>query len=300
MGDNGIRIVGSDVFPFQVESNGADAASPFRSGGGANQNIVWLDPAAVSTRLSQFMQMYTFYAFRKLRFWYMPVVGTSTGGAVALSITQDLYSNQASNTLAKILQNQHSTMTEVWRPVTVEISHRGTKVFSPYTSNSVPFGDRYQFELDGCFTSALAAAVYGVLFVDYEIDFYSPQFAHSGYTFNMQLPTNVNSFGPIIESKVDSRLCDKDEEKGEQKNLHSQADTVVGSWAQNGTGANSFVNPTTNYVVSEINGSGLNSNLNGGYTGGANGTGNNPGVNFTPLIDQSRSTTRRLIGSNGH
>lgn len=296
-GDNGVRIIGSDVFPYQIESDGTNSYLPLRSNtGGAHVNVVWLDPAAVSARLSQFMQMYTFYAFRRLKFWYVPVVGTSTGGAISLALSQDLYSNQAADTVTKVLQNQHSSITEVWRPMTLEMVHRGTKVYSPYTSNSVPFGERYQFEIEGCFSSVLAAAVYGLLFVEYEIDFYSPQFTHSGYTLQVKPTTSANSPGPKIESKDESQPRLSSETSSTPTRGADWNDTVTGQFAGNGTGTNYIIPPGIAHFADDTNGSGANTNINGFYTLPVNGTGNNPVI----AASSTRSISRPPLNTHGH
>jgi hypothetical protein len=292
VGDNGVRITGGDVFSYSIASDGADGSLVFKPSAGAHVNVVYLDPTAVSARLNFFAQMYTYYAFRRLRFYYMPVVGTSTGGAISLAITSDLYSNQASNSLSKVLQNEHSTITEVWRPAILEIRHTGTKVFSPFTSNFPVVGERYQFEISGAFSSTLAAATYGVLFVEYEIDFYSPVFAHNGLALRTKA-TSVISPGPINESKIDSQPSD--EKKEDSGKLTGWDNTVTGSFAANGTGAN-FVSPGVPLYIAAMNGSGENSFINGGYTLPSNGSGNNPAI--LPTLTQS--CARSPLTTNRH
>jgi hypothetical protein len=276
MGDNGIRVVGTDLFPWRVNSDGVDAHKVWNDGVNPNGDNVYLEPSSVSPRLTQFMQMYTYYAFRRIRFVYTPVVGTNTGGAIALSISSDINSTQPTTTMQKVLQNQHSVITEVWRPAAVEITHTGTKVFTPYTSENYSSQDRYQFEADGCFSSVLAAATYGMIFIEYEVDFYSPVFTHSGFTLQQKAQESKKpSSGPINESRCgdfrDSALRINSDRRDE---LKSDPDPGIwnGNSSCNGTGHNFVSDPSYTGFERSVNGSGSNSNITGGYNGGANGT----------------------------
>jgi len=300
-GYQGIRVTGSDMMTYTIGCDGTNKNKPIFDGTATFTNNLLMRPSVISTRLQQFEDMYQFYAIRKLRVWYIPVVGTSTGGSIALCCEDEVSSNAPANTQQKVLQFPANFITEMWRPSSLVYTHTGTKVFAPYSANTNTF-EQYQCELQGCFNAALANATYGSLYVEYVIDFYLNSFVNSGETLLVKAMTLPHTEQVQFLTMLFDRLrCSSDDRESECKteakreqpfpapsdNAHHEPSAArvdsgvvverMGTDGSNGTARN-YVHPSpaSDIVFVGANGSAANGYPNTFIADPCNGTGENP------------------------
>jgi hypothetical protein len=170
MGDN-CRVIGSDLFSTAVSADGSTTAG---LSGGLYQ--IQLTPSAISTRLTNFEELYQFYAIRELRLCYTNDVGSSTAGSVALGLYQNANGIYGFSTLTQqqVLEMDPSLKTAVWEPDTLAYRHTGTKLWQTTKVDAATAGYYAQVSLCAALNGVLSASTLGSLWLEYVIDFYKP------------------------------------------------------------------------------------------------------------------------------
>jgi len=146
-------------------------------------------PTEIDPRLAAVSQTYQFYAFRKLVLKYIPFVGTATTGGLYMAIAKDTEQAEANfatigpttggsaGTPQDILEYDPSLMTAVWQPAELTFQHNGTELWETYPNGEEPIDKRLQAAIVLIVESVPAAstpAVFGHLWLEYEVDFYIP------------------------------------------------------------------------------------------------------------------------------
>lgn len=173
MGDSA-RVCGVDLFGTAVTAGSSIAAAGF---GGTSSYAAFCTPATISPRLSALESLFQFYAIRKLRVTYIPTVGTSTAGSVAIGLAQDANVNGTTATLdtqREVLELTPSMLTPVWNSDSATYTHSGTKVWATSSQNSAPTNDYIQGIFYAVLLGATASVNYGQLRLEFVIDFYKP------------------------------------------------------------------------------------------------------------------------------
>jgi len=184
--DRGLRVQGSSLFAVNIAGNMSDQGgfavaariAPFIS-----TFYFPLIPQNIDVRLATIAEVFQFYAFRKLRINYIPVVGTQTTNNVALGITQDLTfpAQYTTPTQQQLLNLSDSLTTPVWNAANLDFTHVGSKLWNTNQNNLLGDGigapDVLQAILcSSLFTSSATTFVYyGTLWIDYVCDLYEPQ-----------------------------------------------------------------------------------------------------------------------------
>jgi hypothetical protein len=154
-----------------------------------------ISPAFVgSARLTNLSCTYQWYAFRKIRFTYVPLIGATTAGAIAFGTLHSIgpvLSAGAFNTTGEVLQTgPGAIMTPLWQKASFEFDFHGTKLWPTTTNATTDAFEQIQGALVCCGQNMSGATTYGVLQVDYVLDLYWPT----------QIVTN------ITEKKEDPRI----------------------------------------------------------------------------------------------
>jgi hypothetical protein len=165
------RITGCDLYSLPIKSGSSTPAAGF---GGTAAYWSAITPSIISTRLGAIEEMYQWYAFRRIKFHYVPNTGTGTVGSVALGVTTDWEESVsfATPTQQQTLEFNPSVLTPVWAMATMELQHKGSKLFECYAANGESEDTRYQAQICAVILGGVASTVYGQLWIEYELDFY--------------------------------------------------------------------------------------------------------------------------------
>jgi len=132
--DEGIRVHGSGLLP-------TNAATLVGSNGIFNAfytNAVYLQPYNIDVRLSQITRCFQQYAFRALRIRYVPSVGTTTNGSLAIALVRnaDLYDSVklatptvTTNAVSTVMQFENSMMFQQGTPSEMVYRHTGVETW---------------------------------------------------------------------------------------------------------------------------------------------------------------------------
>jgi hypothetical protein len=171
----GIRISGTDLMCDIATGATTQAVLP---GGLFYRKI---SPAFIgSTRVTNLSTTYQFYAFRKIRFTYVPLIvgGSTAGGAIAFGSLHFIGSALTAggfNTTGEVLQTgPGSVMVPVWQPATFEYTFKGTKLWPTTTNGTTDASQTVQGAIVACGQGLSPSGPYGVLQVDYVLDLYWP------------------------------------------------------------------------------------------------------------------------------
>lgn len=171
---DGSRIEFADMCSVVVNSDGITLTKGLLSGG-TNIGGIQCGPTLVSPRLAAMTALYSYYAFRELELTYIPLVGSSSTGDIALAIDMGL--NQTGPDLTtgitqtKVLEHAVTGATNVWKPMTLVYRFSGSKLW--YTSSVNQTGPTfYQFILWGSFGGTVATATLGNLYFKGVCDVY--------------------------------------------------------------------------------------------------------------------------------
>jgi hypothetical protein len=174
-GTNSVRVEGNDIFASAIIAGSSDATAGF--GSTANFSRA-LRPSAVSIRLQTFESLYSYYAFRRVKFIYNPQVGTSTAVNLALSYSPNP-ADASDGTLTVVTQTEAmempcGVMTPVWSPASFEMKFTGTKLYvTTSTTQSTTLIDYAQGALFAVLGGTpVSSTQYGLISVEYVIDFY--------------------------------------------------------------------------------------------------------------------------------
>lgn len=164
-----LRVTGCDLFSQNIVAGSSTAAAGF---GGTGSYYKSLSPSNISTRLQAVEEMFQWWAIRRLRVHYVPVVGSSTSVAVALGYSSDVELDGIANpTQQQIMELYPAVLTPCWQTASMEIKHDGTKLFESYLSTE-SLDLRVQGVLACTLTNSVASTAYGALWMEYVIDFY--------------------------------------------------------------------------------------------------------------------------------
>jgi hypothetical protein len=119
--------------------------------------------------------MFQWYVIRHLKVTYIPSVGSSTAGALALGYATDwdLQTALATPTSTQVLELNPAFLTPVWQQAALEMKNTGTKLYECYLS-SESGENRFQGLLAARGVGSTTSTSYGQLFLEYVIDFYQP------------------------------------------------------------------------------------------------------------------------------
>jgi len=170
-----LRICGSDLYSIPVQNTVANS-------GAFGLSLVGpyyapLTPSTISTRIQAIEEMFQWYAIRKLRVSYIPTCASTLSASVAFGVATDprIATLIATPTQQQVLEFQPASMSTVWQPQTFQFEHQGTKLWECYLSAGEALDSRVQAYLAGAFSTPFAALTSaGLLFLEYEIDFYQP------------------------------------------------------------------------------------------------------------------------------
>jgi len=173
-----IRLVGSSLMVQGVFGNVTNAKIFFN--GSVYTDFVYLSPVNLfgsSDRLINFTNVYQRYAFRRLKFTYVPSCPTTTPGSVFFGISRDADDVGTAMTLNTISDFNPSVSTPVWSPCSLEYDNlNGKKLWDTSTINVAEPANDAQGALRGVGsgTAASNALTFGYIRVDYIIDLYGP------------------------------------------------------------------------------------------------------------------------------
>lgn len=162
------NVIGSIIFAIN------NAPVGFAINPGNEDLFPWLTSVAMS---------YETYRFRKLHFRYEPLVPTTSPGAVYLAVDYDA-AEQAPGTKYDMMAYKSATRGSVWSPFNMPLaaSDLGTSVPARYTLDHYPITtqiDIRMYNLGNLFIGAEGCesdgAVLGEIWVDYEVELFTPQ-----------------------------------------------------------------------------------------------------------------------------
>jgi hypothetical protein len=176
---------------------------------------VAFQPSAMSTRMSQYEEMYQFYAYRNLTVWFVPEQGTAAVGSLALGLMQDWNedtSNFATPTKQQVMEFKPSLFTQIGLPCKLQYLHRGSKLWTTSVSNSQPGDLSQQIAAVAVLAGATASTTYGSLYVEGVIDFYRQSPVQSNPSLRLRnvirtakrlgIPVNANDLRDVIRSEL--------------------------------------------------------------------------------------------------
>lgn len=183
------RVAGQSIYPFT-----ADAVNPFPAWRGVH-------PMSVDPRMMQLADTYQYYAFRALRFTYIPETGTSgpvTQVNLALGISQDSqeFVDLPTPSLTQMLEQNQSILTPVWCTTTISYTHDGTRVWRTDPTGEGTIDSTVQCLLGGVLSNTATVGVnegkLGELYVEYVCDLYEPQPVEGAGNFTVALPYTLD------------------------------------------------------------------------------------------------------------
>jgi hypothetical protein len=174
------RISGCDLFGPTVDSavtSGNIQFSTVFSSGLSNLQAAPITPSTISARLQAIEEMYQWWAIRRIKFTYIPNVGSTTVGSVALGCLTDVAQLIAglltAPTQQEVLELNPAMLIPVWGSSAMELLFRGTKLHASYNSGADEDTDSlYQAALIISGIGPVTATKLGQIWVDYDIDFY--------------------------------------------------------------------------------------------------------------------------------
>lgn len=174
-----LKMRGNGLLAFDIISRPArTAAWGYSAVAGPTAARFWIaiNPVVVDLRLNDIASTFNFYAIRHLRLTYIPQVGSTTLGSIALGMSTNALDTQLlpQPTQQQSLEFNHSCLFPVWQTTTVEYNHRGTKTWR-IDENFGTLDQSYQIACCAVQNSPTAADLtYGKFYVEYEVDFYEP------------------------------------------------------------------------------------------------------------------------------
>jgi hypothetical protein len=187
--DSSLRIRGRDLYFQPIQSGSVTAAAGF---GGTATYYATVSPRNLSLRLENIEEVFSFYVIRACRVFYAPATGSTSTVQVALGYTPSPYTVSGaipSPTQTQVLELPSAALFPAWQPAVLEFKMAGTKVYLTSTAGAgtIP-PDIVQGFLACTLLNAVATTVYGQLWLEYVVDFYSPS------------PVLID---PIVEHKSD-------------------------------------------------------------------------------------------------
>lgn len=166
----GMRIHGTGLITGSVTSP-TSGNSGFVGNYYAIQTPYRLDP-----RLGNFQQIFQFYAFRSIKFTYVPNVSTNTNGSVALAWSADSQESTfiTTPTQQTVLEFSSSMLTPVWQRSSFQMNHTGSKLWESGNAATESPDSKVQGALICVLNGAPASTQLGLIYVEYVVDFYEP------------------------------------------------------------------------------------------------------------------------------
>lgn len=204
--DRSIRITGNGLFADAVMRRNGEPGL-FLPIAGVNPFPAWrgVSPLSVDPRAFEVAITYQFYAFRLLRFTWIPSTGTSgelTQVNLAFGISQDSqeYIDLPNPQPVQMLEQNRSILTPAWTPCTLTYEHDGTRTWS-----TNPNGEGTIDEFTQCLFGGVASGpgipgeehTIGQLYMEYVLDLYEPQPVQSQGGYTVALPHFVDGNGFI-------------------------------------------------------------------------------------------------------
>jgi hypothetical protein len=201
---SGIKIVGCALYNSYLTASNSQtvAGNPmgaFNSGSNLGRAYSPLSPNNIDPRLTALVQCYQYYAFRRLKVYYIPMCGSSqvasstvvgSNAIIYLAIGKDYEADAAAfsavgvaspsvGTVQNLMETDPSASSSVWQPLGLEFTHKGTKLWETFPNSEETFDARIQAALlgivEGGGITALAGLVqFGRLWIEYEVDLYTP------------------------------------------------------------------------------------------------------------------------------
>lgn len=210
--DRSMRFTGNGLFwdPIMwndIDTGAFEASEPT----GVNPFSAWrgVSPLSVDPRLFEVMKTYQYYAFRLLRFTYIPETGSNGFGAdtsLAFGVSQDSqeFIDLPQPNQVQMLEQNRSILTPSWTPCTLAYEHKGTKVWLVNPESEGTIDEVVQCLLGGVFSklSPSGKAVIGKLYIEYVCDAYEPQPVAEAGDYTVALPFGVDGNGNIFGSAV--------------------------------------------------------------------------------------------------
>jgi len=200
--DRSVRITGCGLFADGLSRNPSYSIYPFTPDA-VNPFPAWrgVSPMSVDPRMMQLAVTYQFYAFRALRFTYIPETGTSgpvTQVNLALGISQDSqeFIDLPTPSLTQMLEQNQSILTPVWCTTTISYSHDGTRVWRTDPAGEGTIDSVVQCLIGGVLSNTSTVDTQGKLgelYVEYICDLYEPQPVEADGDFTVALPYTLDA-----------------------------------------------------------------------------------------------------------
>jgi hypothetical protein len=175
------RVSFCDIFDSNVISGVVAAGPPvqapgFDDEGAYNGYYTGISPSTVSPRLTQYEELYQFYAFRKLLIEYLPFCASDTAVGVNLGVLQNADDTDveiAAPTVQQVMEFRPSMGGQAWQKMSMTYTHKGTKLWPTNSTGLDDSGPGLQAllicTLDG---NPVDETSYGKIRISGIIDFY--------------------------------------------------------------------------------------------------------------------------------
>jgi len=186
---HGCALYGSGISTYTTAGSAITEHGAFGTSAFPDRGYAVIAPTEIDPRLAAVSQTYQYYAFRWMRWIYVPFVGTTTNGGLYLAVAKDTEQAEANfavigastgasaGTPQDVLEYDPSLMTALWQPATLDFQHRGTELWETYPNGEEPIDKRLQASLVAIVEGTVADTtplIFGHLWIEYEVDFYVP------------------------------------------------------------------------------------------------------------------------------
>jgi len=171
--DHHIRVSGREfLVSLATTANALAVGDRFASG------IAMLDPRGIGGRIQYFSESYAQHKFLRCKICYEPVAPATEAGAIFVYFAPDV-GEQTFVRSTELLQHASTfpcfMQTPVWQAAEMDISPQDA--FTRYFDSTV---GEFRTETQGIITAAAASALdantaFGSLYIEYDVDFYSPE-----------------------------------------------------------------------------------------------------------------------------
>lgn len=195
-----VRIRHREFVQDLTAANSSFAAYLLAINPGVTSTFPWLSSQAIR---------YESYLFHKLHFIYEPMVSTSTNGSLMLAVDFDAADSVPANKTA-MMANQSAVRTSVWNSVTYKAREANLAKFGVqrYTrGNNRPTGtDVKTYDIGNLIYawvgSPTSQTTLGELYVEYDVELFTPQIDSSTTVANQPSQTTVLSFNNGVAQLV--------------------------------------------------------------------------------------------------
>jgi hypothetical protein len=188
-GGTALRVVGRQSLLLVT---GDATTGAFATSGGAtinNVNWIYISPDNLGNRCAFMARWFSRYAFRKLRFTYIPYIAATTAGSLAMAYGTDGAMNTFLTTSFATIQDMVPSCLFVTRePCVLEMTYTGDNTWFTELDTATSAGTRSSVQglLFGWPSAALGNATnHGAIYVEYIMDLYAPS-SDYGFTVNIR------------------------------------------------------------------------------------------------------------------